>query len=74
MDLGPLKGIILGLLFIIFRNQVARGLTKFYQKFPEWEEGVKILNLTFSVKPVYITMLGAVIILVSIVALLQLNL
>jgi hypothetical protein len=73
LDLGPLKGLILGLLFIIFRNQVARGLTKFYQKFPKWEEGVKILNLNLSVKPVYITMLGAVIIVVSVVALIQLN-
>lgn len=74
MDLGPIKGIILGSLFIIFRNQVARGLTKFYQKFPKWEEGVKILNLSFTVKPVYTTMLGAAIVLVSVVALIQLNL
>jgi len=74
MNLGPLRGVALGLVFIMFRKQIASGLTKFYEKFPKWEEGVKILNLKFTVRPIFILLFGSIIIFVSIVALIKLNL
>jgi len=64
--LGPLQGIIIGLCLIIFKEKVSRFLQKAFEKFPKYEDGAKSLNMKFEVRPVYLTILGLIFILISI--------
>ena len=63
----PLFGIVIGVLFIIFRERICTLLQIFFEKFPKYEDGVKALNINFSIRPVFIFALGVLLIFVSII-------
>ena len=67
----PINGIILGILLIVFRNKVCMFLQRVYEKFPKYEDGVKMLNIKFTIRPIFITILGSLILIISIFALIQ---
>jgi hypothetical protein len=66
VNLAPLNGIGVGILLILFRKNVCSFLEKSYDRFPKHEEGVKMLNLKFSLRPGFIVTLGVIIMLFSI--------
>jgi len=66
MYLTQINGIIFGLVLIIFRKQVSVFIQKGFEKFPKYEEGVKDFNIKFTVQPLYVSILGSLILAVSI--------
>ena len=46
-------------------------LQKSYEKFPKYEDGVKSLNMKFTIRPIFITILESIILIVSIVGIFQ---
>ena len=67
--LMPLASFIFGLLIIFFRKKVGKYITKAYEKFPKYENGVKAFNISFSVRPVYVAIMGVIICVVSLLGL-----
>lgn len=65
--LGPLQGFIIGLCLIIFNKKLSHMIQKTFEKFPQYEDGVKSLNIKFEMRPGYITVLGLIFILIAIV-------
>ena len=68
--LAPISGIIIGILLIAFRKPVSQCVESCYRRFPKYEDGVKALNIKFSIRPVYITVFGLVIAMFSLIGLL----
>ena len=62
---GPIQGFLVGLLLIVFRKIVAVYIEKAFKKFPKYEEGTKSLHYQYVVKPIYITILGGIFILIA---------
>lgn len=60
--LGPLVGILQGLLLIIFREQISIFLEKVYKNFPTNKISSQFYKMSYQVRPVYIGILGAVLI------------
>jgi hypothetical protein len=71
MFLTSINGIIIGIALIVFRKKVCVFLQKTYEKFPKYEDGIKTFNIKFTVRPFFITILGSIIIFMSIVGLIQ---
>jgi hypothetical protein len=65
----PINGIIFGVVLIVCRKKVCMLIQKFFEIFPEYENGVKALNMKFTIRPIFITILGGLIVLLSIVGL-----
>jgi hypothetical protein len=65
MNLAPLSGTAIGILLILFRDRVCLFLENVYEKFPKYEDGVKMLNLKFSVRPIFVIVFAILIILFS---------
>jgi hypothetical protein len=63
--LGPTQGFLIGVLLIVFRNKVAIYLEKIFIKFPKYRDGAKSLNYQYSVKPIYLVILGVIFILIA---------
>jgi hypothetical protein len=57
-----LKGVVIGLLFIIFRKPVSAFLEKVYQKFPTNKISGQFYKMSYRVRPVFLTILGVIII------------
>ena len=68
---APINGIILGIVLVVFRKKVCELLQKSYEKLPKYEDGVKALNMKFTIRPIFITILGSLILIISIVVLFQ---
>ena len=68
---APINGIIFGVVLIVFRKKVCMLLQKLFEYFPKYENGIKTLNMKFTIRPIFITILGGLIVLVSIVGLFQ---
>jgi len=64
--LGPIEGFIIGVLLIVYRNKVSNWLQKGFEKFPKYDDGVKALNMKFSVRPHFIIIMGVLFVLISI--------
>lgn len=65
----PLASFIFGLLIILFRKRMGKYITKAYEKFPKYEDGVKEFNISFNVRPAYVAAMGVIICLVSLLGL-----
>ena len=61
--------IIAGILAIIYSRNVCRYIQKVYEKFPKYEDGVKAFKISFTVRPISITILAAIWILISLISL-----
>ena len=61
--------IIFGILAIIYRQKVSIFIQKAYEKFPKYEDGVKAFKISFTVRPVFITILATIWILISLMSL-----
>lgn len=57
----PLIGVLVGILIIIFRIAISNAIRVSYEKMPKFEDGVKSLNLRFELRPIFIAILGIVI-------------
>lgn len=68
---GPLQSFVIGILLIVFREKIATWIQKVFEKFPKYEDGVKSLNMKFSVKPVFIAILGAMYTLMAILGIVE---
>jgi hypothetical protein len=68
---ASINGIIFGVVLIVFRKKVCMLLQKTYENFPKYDNGVKALNMKFTIRPIFITILGGLIVPVSIVGLFQ---
>ena len=68
---APINGIIFGIILIVFRKKICELLQKSYEKFLKYEDGVKALNMKFTIRPIFITILGGLILIVSIFGLIQ---
>jgi len=55
----PINGLIIGAFRILFRKWVSKWLQNAYEKFPKYEDGIKASDLSFSVEPVFVLILGA---------------
>lgn len=69
--LGPIQGFIVGTLLIVFRSQVAAYIEKGMTRFPKYEDGEKHFKLQYSVKPIYLVVLGVIFILIATAGLLS---
>jgi hypothetical protein len=58
--LGPIQGFIIGVILIVFRHKIANYIEKAVTLFPKHEDGSKALNYQYSVKPVYLIILGLI--------------
>ena len=67
--IGPLISFIVGIIVIIFRNKICLYIQKSYENFPQYKDGVKTFKMQFSVKPVYIVVVGIIICLFSTISL-----
>jgi hypothetical protein len=67
--IGPLISSIVGILVIIFRNKIGLYIQKSYENFPQYKDGVQTFKMKFSVKPVYIVVVGIIICLFSFISL-----
>ena len=65
--IGPLQGFVIGFLLIIFRNKISFFLQQSVKKFPKYKDGEKTFNLNYSVKPIFILILGAIFITIAFV-------
>jgi len=61
--------IIVGILAIIYRRKVSLFIQKVYERFPKYEDGVEAFKINFSIRPVFITILAAIWILISLISL-----
>ena len=61
--------IIAGILAIIYRQKVSIFIQKAYERFPKYEDGVKAFKISFTVRPVFITILAVIWILISLMSL-----
>ena len=61
--------IIFGILAIIYRQKVSIFIQKTYEKFPKYEDGIKACKISFTVRPVFITILAVIWILISLMSL-----
>ena len=61
--------VIIGILAIIYRRKVSLFIQKAYEKFPKYEDGVKAFKISFTVRPIFITILAAIWILISLISL-----
>jgi len=61
--------ITIGILAIIYRRKVSLFIQKTYEKFPKYEDGVKAFKISFTVRPVFITILAVIWILISLMSL-----
>ncbi len=66
---GPPVGIAEGTLLIVFRKKIGVFLEKIYRKFPTNKISGQFYTISYKVNPVYIAILGCVIILLSCLAL-----
>jgi hypothetical protein len=57
-----LKGVLIGSLLIIFRKKISIFLEKFYKNFPISKIISQSYDISYRVNPIYITILGLVII------------
>lgn len=64
--LGPLQGLIIGLILIIFNEKASQFIQKAFEKFPKYENGVKSLNMKFDIRPIYVIILGLIFLLIAI--------
>jgi hypothetical protein len=62
---GPIQGIVVGVLLIVFRDKVAIFLRKSVERFPKYKDGEKTFNLKYSIRPIFIIILGVLFILIS---------
>jgi hypothetical protein len=67
--IGPLISFIVGILVIIFRKKIGLYIQKSYESFPQYKDGVQTFKMQFSVKPVYIIVVGTIICLFSFISL-----
>ena len=67
----PTIGLILGILIIIFRKKICVYIEKLYNNFPIYKDGVKALNISFTVRPLFILVIGLLIIMFSLVSILS---
>ena len=67
--IGPLISFIVGILSIIFRNKICLYVQKSYENFPQYKDGVQTFKMQFSVRPVYIVVVGIIICLFSFISL-----
>ena len=65
----PLISFIVGILSIIFRNKICLYVQKSYENFPQYKDGVQTFKMQFSVRPVYIVVVGIIICLFSFISL-----
>ena len=61
--------VIIGILAIIYRRKVSLFIQKAYEKFPKYEDGVKVFKISFTARPVFITILAVIWILISLMSL-----
>jgi hypothetical protein len=62
---SPIIGIVFGICLICFRRVIAVFLEKAFEKVPQYREGVKTLEISYKVRPVFIAVFGAIISLFS---------
>jgi hypothetical protein len=67
--IGPLISFIAGVIVIIFRKKVGHFIQNICENFPQYKDGVRMFNMQFSVKPVYIAIVGIIICLFSLISL-----
>jgi len=68
---APINGIIFGIVLIVLRKKICILLQKSFEKFPKYEDGVKVLNIRFTIRPIFITVMGSLILIFSIIGLFQ---
>jgi len=61
-----IQGLIIGICLIFFRDKIAVYLPKIFEKFPKYQAGMDGFNVKFEMRPVFITILGVIFILMSI--------
>ena len=71
MNPAPITGILFGFTLIVFRNKICMFLQKFYERFPKYEDGEKTFKFKYTIRPIFITTLGCLILIFSIIGLLQ---
>lgn len=59
-------GILLGFCIIFFKKLISKYIEKFYKNFPQSKDSVEMLNIKFEIRPIFIGILGAVLVLMSI--------
>jgi len=64
-------GITQGVLLIIFRRKISIALEKTYQKFPSNKINEQFYELSYKVNPIYITILGVILIALGVIAMFQ---
>ena len=62
---GPIQGIIVGILLIVLRCKISIFLRKSVEKFPKYKDGEITFNLKYGIRPIFIIILGALFILIS---------
>jgi ABC-type lipoprotein release transport system permease subunit len=67
----PIIGVLLGLCIIFFRKKISIYIERFYKNFPQNKDAVETLNIKFEIRPIFIAILGAVLILMSVLGLIK---
>lgn len=69
--LAVIKGFVFGVLLIVFRNQIALFIENVMTRFPKYQDGESHFKWKYSVRPVYLAMLGSIFIFVALRVLLS---
>lgn len=59
--IGVLVQPLLGLMIIIFRKQISEKIQASYERMPKYESAFKEFNIRFTVRPIFITILGSIV-------------
>ena len=63
---GPIQGFLIGVLLIVYRHNATAYVQKAFTKFPKYEDGANSLKYQYSVKPLYIVILGIIFIVIAV--------
>ena len=61
-------GIVLGIIIIVFSKKICMYIEKSYMSFPKYKDGIKTFDIHFTIRPVFIVLLGCLIITFSLVS------
>lgn len=68
---GPLQGLIIGLLLLFFKEKISFFAKNTLEKFPKYQDGIKLLNINLDVRPAHIMIIGLIFIFLAVAGFLK---
>ena len=69
--IGPIQGIIVGILLLYYKKKIALFLENSVKKFPKYKDGEETFKIEYNVRPIFITIIGSLLFLFSLYGLLH---